>query len=80
MIKEHILNELKEARYFSILADEVTDVCNLKQVVIMFRFVDQSAMIWEAFLGLFHCNKGLTGREIANCNDYEIYQTLRFDR
>ena len=35
-------------------------------MAIVLRFVDKLAMIWEAFLGFFHCNKGLTGRQIAN--------------
>ena len=66
MITEKILNELQEARFFSILADEAADISNLEQMAIVLRFVDKSAMIREAFLGFFHCNEGLTGREIAN--------------
>lgn len=66
MIMEKILSELKEAKYFSILADEAADISNLEQMAIVLRFVDKSAMVREVFLGFFHCNEGLSGREIAN--------------
>ena len=55
----------KKAKYFSILADEAADISNLEQMAIVLHFVDKSAMIREAFLGFFHCNGGLSGKEIA---------------
>ena len=35
-------------------------------MAIVLYFIDKSEMIREAFLRSFHCNEGLTGREIAN--------------
>ena len=42
-----------DAPYFSILADEVTDVSNREQLSIVIRFVDSGGNIHEEFLG-FH--------------------------
>ena len=41
-IKKTIVNEIKEAKFFSVLCDEVTDAANIEQVIIVFRFVDSS--------------------------------------
>ena len=66
MITEKVVDEIKRAKFFSILADEAADVSNLEQLALVLRFVDQSAKIREAFLGFFHCDEGLAGKDIAN--------------
>ena len=66
MITEKIVDEIKRAKFFSILADEAADVSNLEQLALVLRFVNQPAKIREAFLGFFHCNEGLAGKDIAN--------------
>ena len=42
-----LLNDIKEARFFSILADEVTDCRNMEQPSIAIRFVDKNCQIRE---------------------------------
>ena len=38
-IRDKILSEIKEAKYYSILCDEVSDVSNKEQVSIVIRLV-----------------------------------------
>ena len=54
-----------DAPYFSILADEVTDVSNREQLSLVIRFVDSGGNIHEEFLG-FHNLQRITGEAIAS--------------
>ena len=49
-LRRRIINEIKKAEYFTILADEVTDCANLEQLSIVIRFVDEEMQIREEFL------------------------------
>lgn len=49
-IRDSIIQEIKEAKYFSILCDEVTDNANLEQLSLVLRFVDKECMIREEFV------------------------------
>lgn len=60
-----ILDEVKEARFYSILADEVTDKANWEQLSIILRFVDKTASIREEFLTFVAC-EDITGETLAN--------------
>ena len=51
-IRDEISDEIQSVKFFSILADEVTDCSNLEQVSIVIRFVDRDKTIRENFLGL----------------------------
>ena len=65
-IRESIVNQIpSDAPYFSILADEVTDVSNREQLSLVIRFVDSDGNIHEEFLG-FHNLQRITGEAIAN--------------
>ena len=65
-IRDKILSEIKEAKYYSILCDEVSDVSNKEQVSIVIRFVDSSNCIREEFLD-FILTERVTG-EVLACN------------
>ena len=65
MIKENITSEIKNAKFYSVLADEAADVSNLEQMAIILRFVDSSSQIREDFLGFVVCNEGLSGQAIT---------------
>ena len=54
-----------DAPYFSILADQVTDVSNREQLSLVIRFVDSDNNIHEQFLG-FHNLQRITGGAIAS--------------
>ena len=48
--RESIVQETKEAKFFSVLCDEVTDNANLEQLSLVLRFVDKDYQICEEFL------------------------------
>ena len=54
-----------DAPYFSILADEVTDVSNREQLSLVIRFVDSGGNIREEFLG-FHNLQRIAGEAMAS--------------
>lgn len=65
-LRESIVNQIpSEAPYFSILADEVTDVSNREQLSLAVRFVDSDGYIHEEFLG-FNDLQRITGEAIAS--------------
>ena len=64
-IRESLLREIKEAKYFSILCDEVTDSANLEQLSLVVRFVDKECDIREEFLD-FESAERITGAVISN--------------
>ena len=64
-IKDILVKEIKENRLFSILADEVSDCSNQKQLSLVIRFVDGTGEMREGFLGFLHCDLGLSGKALA---------------
>ena len=50
-----IVEEIREAREFSMLADEASDISNKEQLSLVLRFVDKFSLIREEFLGFLHC-------------------------
>ena len=48
-IKDILVKEIKENRFFSILADEASDCSNQQQLSLVIRFVDDSGEIREEF-------------------------------
>eukprot|EP00731_Ephydatia_muelleri_P011301 Em0006g195a len=60
----NIVDELKAARWYAILADEVTSH-NIEHLAICARFVDQNNNIWEEFLAFIGLDR-ITGAEIAD--------------
>ena len=48
-----ISNKIRQAKYFSLMADEVTDVSNREQVAVCICWVDGEPQPHEDFLGLY---------------------------
>ena len=65
LITKKITDEIREARFYSILADEAADCGNVEQLSVVFRFADKQCQIREEFLGFVPCKKGLTGDAVA---------------
>ena len=65
-IREKILTEVRKAKYFSILADEVADVSNTEQLSLVLRFVDESNEIREEFVDFLPCMDGTSGQALAD--------------
>ena len=65
-IKERIIYEIKKSKYFSVLADETTDIPNTKQVDLAIRYVDSRVKcITEKFISFIEC-ENLSAESIAN--------------
>lgn len=61
-----IADEIREAKFFAVLADEASDCAKIEQLSIVLRFVDSSHHIQEEFLGFVSCVNGLSGEAISN--------------
>ena len=64
-IKDILVKEIKQNRFFSVLADEASDCSNQEQLSLVTRFVDGSGEIREECLGFLHCDLGLSGKALA---------------
>ena len=65
-IREKILEEVREAEYFSVIADEATDTYNYEQLSIVLRFVDAEKNVQEEFVGFSECKSGVTGEALPD--------------
>ena len=54
MVRELIVNQVKEAGIFSIGIDETSDVSRHEQVSFVLRYVDSNGEIQERLLGMEH--------------------------
>ena len=63
-IKERIIDDIKKAKYFSVLADETTDVSNTEQMALAIRYFNGKC-ITEKFISFIEC-ENLSGESIAN--------------
>ena len=71
VVTEQIVEEIKESKFFSIMADETQDCANKEQMSLAIRYVEQSE-IREAFIKFILCNSGLTGLALSE----KIKQTI----
>ncbi|KXJ14854.1 52 kDa repressor of the inhibitor of the protein kinase [Exaiptasia diaphana] len=62
---DEIIDEIpSHASFFTILADEASDVSNTEQLSLSIRFVDENCNIHEEFLGFLSCER-TTGEALA---------------
>ena len=64
-IRDGILKDIKLAKWYSILCDEVVDVSRKEQVSIVLRFVDDTDTIREEFLDFVTVDR-ITGEVLSN--------------
>ena len=68
-VDDHILNKIihgiKSAKFFSILADEVSNVSAKEQMPIVLRFIDSEANIREEFVKFVYLD-GTSGQQIPD--------------
>ena len=64
LIVEQLVVQVKESRYYSILADEATDCSMKEQLALIFRFVDKKNNIREEFVSFLECSYGLSGQSL----------------
>ena len=66
VIRDSILEEIREARFYAVIADEATDSSNSEQLAISVRYVDSNSNPQECFLGFSECSSGVSGKAIAD--------------
>lgn len=65
MLKTKISNELQEANFGSIQADETTDVSCKSQMSIIIRYVVDNNNIEERFIGFFDVSKDISASGLS---------------
>ena len=50
LILEKLVGEVKEKRYYSLLADDATDCCLKEQLALLFRFVDKKTTLGRIYI------------------------------
>ena len=63
-IRKDIIEEVKRSKYYTVIADEVTDASNKEQLSIVLRYV-QVDVIKEVFVGFIYVER-ITGESLAN--------------
>ena len=64
-IRNRIVEEVLESKFFSACADEAADTANREQMALIVGFVDKQGHIREEFLDFIHCDEGTTGRALS---------------
>ena len=65
-ILQKILIKVKQAKYFSLIADEVTDCSNKEQLAVVLRYVDSNdCCIREDLMSFLECHSGISGQVLA---------------
>ena len=65
VITDEIISEVKESKFYSILADEVMDSANKEQMALVLRYVDADFNIQENFVKFIHLKSGLSGEQLS---------------
>ena len=65
-IREKISTDVRKAKYFSILTDEVADVSDTEQLSLVLRFVDENNEIREEFVDFLPCTNETSGHTLAD--------------
>ena len=66
-IQRKIVLNIQKAKFFSAVADEVTDCSNKEQLSLVLRYVHpETRMIREDLIQFIECDTGITGRALAD--------------
>ena len=60
-----IISEVKQAKFFSVMADEWSDVANKEQLTTVIRYVNEDDEICEDFVEFVEYENGITGLALA---------------
>ncbi|GBN46869.1 hypothetical protein AVEN_137499-1 [Araneus ventricosus] len=75
-VKQHLIAEVKEAMYYSIIADSTPDVTHIDQLTFILRFVDEKGDLKEKFFGFIpiesHDSAYLENVVLENLRNYSI--------
>lgn len=63
-ILDNLSREIRDSKYFSVMADEAADISNKENLSVVIRFLDSIKSIREEFVGFHLCEEGTTGQAI----------------
>ena len=66
VMQGHIIQDLQNAQFVSLQADETTDVSTHCQLVVVYRYIDACSAVQERFFSLFKMEEGATADAIGN--------------
>ena len=65
-IRQKILDRMKRAVWYTVIADEVTDISNKEQLSVVLRYVDpDTILVREDLVSFFEYDEGITGSNLA---------------
>ena len=65
-MKHTSIQKVQATKWYTVIADEVTDVSNKEQFSIVLRYVDSdSLLVREDLVGFIECDSGTSGRSLA---------------
>ena len=75
-INREIADQIRQAKYFAVMADEVTDASNREQVVVCMRWVNDELQPHEDFLGLYKVDNIQSNTIVGILNDILLRMNL----
>ena len=65
VISEKIISDVKQSKFYLIIADEAADSSHKEQMSLILRFVDTDMNIREEFIAFLQCKWGLSGAQLS---------------
>ena len=66
LIREQIIDRVTDSRFYSVIADEVTDSANKEQLSLVLRYLNpETGKIAEDLVDFAECDMGITGQAVA---------------
>ena len=66
-LRSKLVGNIKAAKWYTVISDEVTDVSNKEQLSLVLRYVDSDTLfVQEDLIGFVECNTGISGHALAN--------------
>lgn len=66
-IRSNIINKVKSAKWFTVIADEVTDVSNKEQLSLVLRYVNpDDGLLREDLVDFIECQSGISGQALSD--------------
>lgn len=66
-VQSRIVGNIKAAKWYTVISDEVTDISNKEQSSLVLRYVDSDTLLVRVDLkGFVECNTGINHHELAN--------------
>lgn len=75
-VMRHISSDIQCAKYYSLMADEVTNTSNKEQFVVCIRWIDEDLQAHEDFVGIHHVDTIEADSPVARLKDTLLQMNL----